>query len=119
VNYVTRHGRRIEVETVGAPVERRKKQKRPPYIITTLEQSNRLDKAEHLATTKVFRYLQFLAFKSWNKSEPIRLANAGLARRGIDRKAKRLALRELEHLGIIQVVRCQHHSPEIIILGGN
>lgn len=82
--------------------------------MTTREQSERLDTANHLATAKVFRRLQFLAFKS--RGKPVRLANAALARRDVDRKAKRLALRELECMGLIRVTRCQHHSPEVVIL---
>jgi hypothetical protein len=119
VKSVIRYGRQIEIETIDLPIKRRKGRARQPFIITTRAQSNRLDTAEHLATAKIFRHLQFLAFKSWNKSEPVRLANAELARRGIDRKAKRLALRELERMGLIQVVRCRHHSPEIVVLGGD
>jgi hypothetical protein len=119
VSCVTRCGRQIEVETIDFPVKRRRERARQPFIITTRAQSNLLDKAEHLATAKIFRHLQFLAFKSWNKSEPVRLANAELARRGIDRKAKRLALRELEAFGLIKVTRQPRKSPEIVVLGGD
>jgi hypothetical protein len=113
VNHVIRRGKLIEVETLGvsAPTKRRRRQ---DFIITTRGQSDRLDTAHHLATAKVFRHLQFLAFKS--RGKPVRLANVALARGDVGRRAKRLALRELEDMGLIRVMRCQHHSPEVVIL---
>jgi hypothetical protein len=112
VNYVIRQGRHIEVETVGPPTKRRRC--RQAFILTTRAQSDRLDTAHHLATAKIFRQLQFLAFKS--RGKPVRLANAALARADIGRKAKRLALQELEGMGLIRVARCQHHSPDVVVL---
>ena len=112
MNYVMRYGRRIAIQTMAAPIPTRRK--RSPFIITSKAQSDRLDAARHIATSKVFRRLQFLIFKSRGKS--IQLANVALTRCGVDRKAKGLALRELERLGLVQVVWHQHRSPEVTVL---
>jgi len=116
-NYVIRQGRRIEVETLdlglGITAKPRARAKRD-FIITTRAQSDRLDTAHHITTAKVFRRLQFLTFKS--RGKPVRLTNVALVGCGVGRNGKRIALRELERMGLIQVLRCCHHSPEVVVL---
>jgi hypothetical protein len=120
VGYVTRRGRRITVKTITGPAPARRR--RHEFIMVTRAQADRLTSARHIATLKIFYHLQFLAFKS--RGKPVRLGNITLMHANIARQAKRLALRELECLGLIQVTRCQHHSPEVVVLdlpeeGGN
>jgi hypothetical protein len=112
--YVIRHGRRIEIETHVTGISPKPRRRRRDFIMTTRAQSDRLDRATCFASERIFRHLQFLSFKA--RGKPVRLANAALAQRSIGRNGKRAALAELECLGLIQVVRRRHHSPEVIIL---
>jgi hypothetical protein len=114
-NYVIRHGRRIEVETLdlGIPAKPRARKKRD-FVMTTRAQFDRLCAARTATTFKVFLLIQFLVFRSRTKS--VRLANVTLAECGVDRWQKYRALAQLETMGLIRVMRCRHRSPEIIIL---
>jgi hypothetical protein len=114
-NYVIRHGRRIEIVTndFGSTAKPRTTKKRD-FVMTTRAQFDRLVAARHLATLKVFLHLQFLIFRSHTKS--VRLANVTLAKSNIARREKRMALSELECMGLIRVTRYKNRSPEIVIL---
>ena len=112
MSYVIRQGKRIAVETITGPAPVRRRS--PAFILTTQAQSDRLDEVAHFAAEKIFRHVQLLAFKAWGN--PVRLGNAALERKGVSRGAKREALRELERVGLIQVTRCQHHAPDVVIL---
>jgi hypothetical protein len=115
-NYVMRHGRRIVVETLdtGIPAKSRGRKNRD-FVMITRTQFERLCATRiPVATFKVFLLLQFLVFRSRTKS--VRLANVTAAKYGISRIQKRTALMRLETLGVIQVTRCRHRSPEIVVL---
>lgn len=97
------------------PVEKpvaRKRQKRE-FVQITREQSDRLDKAKCVATYKVFLHLMFLNWKSPGRT--IRLANEALAKKGVNRYAKRRALLELKKLGLIKLKMRFRKSPEIVV----
>jgi hypothetical protein len=116
MSYVMRHGRRIEVEVMdlGIPAKPRGR-KRRDFVQTTRAQFERLCATRITVTTfKVFLLLQFLVFRSRTKS--VQLANVTAAKYGISRIQKRTALMRLETLGLIQVTRCRHRSPEIVVL---
>jgi hypothetical protein len=86
------------------------------FVILSREQSDRLCKARHFAAERVFLHLLFLTWSAPNK--PVALANAELARKGIDRHTKRRALLELEALGLIRVEWRYKKSPITTVLGG-
>jgi Fic family protein len=97
------------------PVEKpiaRKRQTRE-FVQITREQSERLDKTKNATTYKVFHHLLFLNWKSPGRT--IRLANEVLAKKGIDRHAKRRALSELKKLGLIKLKMRPRKSPEIVV----
>lgn len=97
------------------PVEKpivRKRQTRE-FIQITCGQADRLDKTRNATTFKVFHHLLFLNWKSPGKT--IRLANEVLAKKGIDRYAKRRALIELKKLGLIKLKMRSRKSPEIVV----
>jgi hypothetical protein len=73
--------------------------------------------ADHFAAERVFLHLMFLSWRSPDK--PVRLANADLTEKGVDRYTKRRVLRELEVLGLIRVERRHKKSPMVTVLGGS
>jgi hypothetical protein len=86
------------------------------FVMMSREQSDRLDRAVNLGTERVFRHLLFLTWRAPDK--PVVLANAELARKGIDRWAKRRALLELEALGLVRVGWRRKKLPMVTVLGG-
>ena len=58
----------------------------------------------------------YLVQQNWQPGKPIKLANAALKMRGVNRRAKWRALDELERRGNIQAKRLPRKSPEITIL---
>lgn len=58
----------------------------------------------------------YLAQLSWRSDKPVKLANDILAKLGVDREAKRRALKGLEQRGQITVRRRPNKSPEITVL---
>ena len=93
-------------------VRRRRRQRE--FVMMSREQSDRLDKAVGFGTECVFRHLLFLTWRSPDK--PVVLANAELARKGINRQTKRRALLELETLGLIRVEWRHKKSPIVTVL---
>jgi hypothetical protein len=114
MNYVIRHGRRIEVVTHDFGIAVKRRSKKRDFVMTSRAQFDRLVTARHIASLKLFLHLQFLIFRSHTKS--IRLANVTLTKNNISRKGKRAALAELEQMGLIRVTRYPRRSPEIVIL---
>jgi len=86
------------------------------FVMVSREQFNRLSKAKHFAAERVFLHLLFLTWREPGK--PVRLANAELAAKGVNRHAKRRALLELEALGLIRVEWRHKKSPMVTVLGG-
>jgi hypothetical protein len=114
VKYVYRHGRRIAVETYDFGVSNWRTRKKHDFVMLSRTQFEQLCTTRRVATFKVFHQLQFLIFRSRTKS--VRLANVTLAKTKVGREGKRMALAELERMGLIQVTRYPHRSPEIVIL---
>lgn len=114
--FVMRNGRRIAVVSDDLDYVAKPKRKRRDFVMVTRAQFERLITIRSVATVRIFLHLQFLIFKSYTKSA--RLTPASLTKNGIviDPKTKQAALLKLEKLGLIQVTRFRHHSPEIVIL---
>jgi hypothetical protein len=96
-------------------VARRRRPQRE-FVMMSREQSDRLDKVVNFGTERVFRHLLFLTWRLPDK--PVVLANAELARKGINRHIKRRALLELEARGLIRVEWRYKKSPIVTVLGG-
>jgi hypothetical protein len=94
----------------------RQRRRSREFVMMSREQSDRLDKAVNSGTERVFRHLLFLTWRSPDK--PVVLANAELARKGIDRQTKRRTLLELEVLGLIRVEWRYKKSPIVTVLCG-
>jgi hypothetical protein len=115
--YVTRKGRRIEVDTIepNAPVKPSKSQ-RGQFVRVPLMWVNQLKAARCIGSYRLALHLLFQHWKSG--STPIKLSTAVLAKLGLgSRKTKRRALLELERLGLISVERRPKKSPTVTILG--
>jgi hypothetical protein len=97
------------VETSAARVERRKRD----FVKVTSNQFDRLTKTTNVAAWKIF--LRLLFINRYSPGKTIRLANVALGQIGVSRHAKYRALPELERLGLIEIRKRKHKSPEIVI----
>ena len=115
--YVIREGKRIEVDTleVDSPeLQKRQRVKREAFVMLPYE---RTMAAANLggATLVVLVELAYRKFRT--KSNSVPLTNSALRAVGISRKAKLLALRQLEELGMVEVSwRGERRSPLVTIL---
>ena len=109
-------GKLIAVETDprwnGEPKPKRKKRE---FAMLTRTQFALICTSPHRGIVLVvFLHLKFLIFRSHTKS--VRLTNIALANCNVGREGKRTALLELERLGLIQVTRFRHRSPQVTIV---
>lgn len=96
VHYVTRHGRKITVETLKPEPASR------GFVKLTWTQVERLHRASRFASTaKVFHLLLFCAFKAYNK--PFVLPGNAFSPEGVSRSSQWRAIRELQRLGLISI----------------
>ena len=84
------------------------------FVMVPLAWKARLNSARNACTLKVALELQFRHWKTGGRS--VILANSAMADIGVHRHSKWRALRELEALGLIKVVRRPRKSPEVIVL---
>jgi hypothetical protein len=76
-----------------------------------------LDRLKTSTRVSTYRLAHHLIYVAWrNGGRPIRLANVALAEDGITRKAKQLALEELEQMGLIKVQRQPRKSPLVTVI---
>jgi hypothetical protein len=85
-----------------------------PFVQVSLETIYRLGAAKNASTLKLFLLLLHLRWKIGE--EPFKLTNVALAGLGVDRKQKERALRELEDLDLVRVVRRERKSPLVAVL---
>ena len=97
------------------PAIARPRRRSREFVMMSREQSDRLDKAVNFGTERVFRHLLFLDWRAPGK--PLQVGNIALAKKGIDRRVKWRALRELETLGLIVVKWPSKRSPVVTVLG--
>jgi hypothetical protein len=114
-HYVTRHGRRIEVETldVGAPAKAKQPPENEPFVNVPLRWAVEAAKATRSPAIIVCIHLLYLAWKT--KSRTVTLSN----RDGIDPKTKDRVLRKLEAAGLVRAERHRGRSPRVTILSGS
>jgi hypothetical protein len=114
--YVIRHGRRIEVETLESKVPAKPKRiKRGQFVQVPLIWVERLQTARCVGSYRLALHLLFQHWKSGGK--PIKLSNVALAKLGIrDGDAKWRALLELERLGLVEIERHPKKNPLVSAL---
>jgi hypothetical protein len=117
MNYVIRHGRRIEIETLNPGVEPKPKPKPtgPTFVKVPLELAVKATKATETPRALVWILLLHRSWKA--KSQTFPLSNEVLRGCGISRYAKRHALQQLEAAGLIMVKRLPGRSPIVTLLG--
>src|SRR3974390_2882383 len=113
MNYVTRQGRRIAVETVetGITIGRRRA---PPFVKVPLSVAAALAKATKTPKAMVWMLLLYEAWRA--KGKPFTLSNVKLARYGVNRERKHQALAEMKAAGLIMVEQKGKQSPIITFL---
>ena len=94
---------KLRVDTLPVPKASEPRRRKDQFVKVPLAWVSRLNTARHIGTSKVALHILFQHWKSGGK--PIRLANAALARIGVPRRAKWRALRELESVGLVKIIR--------------
>ena len=112
--YVVRDGQLIEVKSVNNPLAPKRRHTGQLVTVVPNTWKDRLFESRNAHTIKVGIELQFLWFKAFRK--PFPLTNIAMAKIGIDRRTKHIALVELEERGLIEVERRKTKSPIITVL---
>jgi hypothetical protein len=105
--YVTRHGRRFEVETLetgAAPARRKRAPAKETFAKIPHNRGVALYAQIGGAPWVILLELDHLIFKSFGRN-PVHLANQNLKAVGMSRTAKRKALHQLQDAGVITVAR--------------
>jgi hypothetical protein len=113
MNYVSRHGRRIEVETLNTGVKPKRKLVEP-FVKVPLHWASKAAKATRTSKAMVWVWLLHSSWKA--KSPTFPLPNGKLKHDGVSRFIKRRALRELETAGLITVERRHGKTPVVTLL---
>jgi hypothetical protein len=82
--------------------------KKDPGLILPIVWHNRMDGLSGKSQT-VARHILRQFWES--RGYPVKLTNGPLSAKGVGRHAKRCALKDLEHLGLIDVERHPHQAP--------
>ena len=116
MNYIMRHGRRIEVEThtFGIQPSKARQWEADLFAKMPLKWADAATKAIGSRGSFVLIWLRHLAWK--NNSMTFTLANGGLARYGISRETKRKVLAKLEAAGLIKVERLPGRATIVTLL---
>jgi hypothetical protein len=122
--YVVRHGRRIEIETlepktpVPVPVPvKRKRTRQGQFVLVPMVWVERLAATRSIGSGP-YRLALHLLFQHWKSGgRPVKLSNVALTELGVGcRKMKGRALSELEKLGLVEVERRPKKSPIVTVL---
>ena len=115
MNYVIRHGRRIEVETLDTGLKPQPKPTSSTFVKLPLEWAVKATKATGTPRALVWILLQHRAWKT--KSRTFSLSNDVLRGCGISRYVKRHALQQLEAAGLITLKQLPGKAPIVTLLG--
>jgi hypothetical protein len=105
------HVKRLRELEAAAPAKRKKVE---PFVKVPLWWIAQATKATNTGRALVCIELLYAAWKTKRSTFP--LPNARLARLGIKRETKRLALRDLERAGLITVERPPRKTPIITLM---
>ena len=109
------HGIQIgEAPAANHLVPRRSPRGQRQFVRVPLEWGHRLAGARYTATWTLALHLLRRAFKE--RRQTIKVANALLASKGVSRRQKWRALRELEAMGLVEVGHHARKSPDITLL---
>lgn len=115
IEYVIRHGRRIEVETLDTgPVKKIRRRRGDTFAMVPLQWAAKASAATNTPKAMVWMWLVYQAWRT--KSSRFVVGNVALADIGVTSKVKNAALRQLERAGLISVERPPRGSPIVTLL---
>ena len=116
MNYVIRHGRKIEVETIDTGIGPSKTRRREADLFAKvpLRWMGAAAEATRCPQAFVLIWLWHMAWRTRSRSFP--LSNVALARYGISREVKRRTLVALEAVGLILVERRKNQAPTVTLI---
>jgi hypothetical protein len=103
-----------KVKAAKAKPAKAKSKWRRYYIRVPCTWSDRLETATRIGTYRLALHLLYAAWR--NGGRPIRLGNVALVKGSVTPRAKRLALKELEQMGLIKVERQPRKSPLVTVI---
>jgi hypothetical protein len=115
VNYVLRHGRRIEVETLDTgPSKKIRRHRQDTFALVPLQW---VVKAAAAASSPSTVVLVWLLYRSWQHGgAQFDVPNMALLDMGVSRKVKLRVLHELEETGLIKVEWRLKKSPIVTLI---
>jgi hypothetical protein len=115
MSFVIRNGRRIEVETVATGASpNASRQQADPFAVLRLSWAAEASAATNCPKAMVWIWLVHQVRKT--KTTTVTIPNRALAKYGISRRVKSLALRQLEEAGLIAVGRRPRKTPVVTVL---
>jgi hypothetical protein len=103
--FVTRHGRRVEVETLPSKAKPSKARQREAELFVKVPLTWASAAAKAIGSHQSFVVIWILHLVWKIRSQTVTLSNAARAKHRISREAKRRALVKLEAAGLIKVKR--------------
>jgi hypothetical protein len=115
-HFVTRHGKRIEVETLPSKAKPSKARQREAdlFVKVPLKWANAATRAIRSRQSFVLIWILHLAWRA--KSPTFALSNTALVRYGVGRETKRRALAKLQAAGLIAVQRLPGRATIVTLL---
>jgi hypothetical protein len=113
MSFIIRNGRRIEVETVATDVTPNIR-RRTPFVVLPLSWAAKASAATNCQKAMVWMWLAHRVRKT--RTTTVTIPNRALAKCGISRRVKSLALRQLERAGLITVERRPRKTPVVTVL---
>jgi hypothetical protein len=115
MSFIIRNGRRIEVETVATDVTANaSRQQVDPFVVLPLSWAAEASAATNCQKAMVWMWLVHQVRKT--RTTTVTIPNRALAKYGISRRVKSLALRQLEEAGLISVERRPRKTPIVTVL---
>ena len=114
--FITRNGKRIEVETLPSKPKASKARQREAnlFVKVPLKWANAASRAIRSHQCFVLIWILYLAWKA--KRPTFVLSNAALVRYGVSRETKRRALAKLQAAGLIAVERLPGRATIVTLL---
>jgi hypothetical protein len=115
MSFVIRKGRRIEVESVATGVTpNASRHQADPFAVLPLSWAAKASAATNCQKAMVWIWLAHQVRKT--KTTTVTIPNGALAKYGISRRIKSLALRQLEEASLIAVERRPRKTPVVTVL---
>jgi hypothetical protein len=115
IRYVTRHGRRIAVETLNPdPPTKIRRRREDAFVQVPLAVATRAAAAMKSPKMMIWLYLLYRAWQT--KSTTVTVSTDALIAYGVNRRTKSRALRQLEVAGLITIKRASRRTPVVTLI---